>query len=163
MLDQNEKRTPIRLKLKTLNFITYVWQENNVNGLCLDCENTNENTNEAPKNVSLEKICHFLTSEEKLYSERTHPFVEADSLQWIEQVMGMLNAFKTSCENLWKEDEASLTMLKWVKHSGNFVESQIIDEKDEDVKEMYLNLQLKIKNVLSIDKNEKDEMIKEEL
>ena len=163
MLDQNGQRTPIRLKLKTLNFITYVWQENNVNGLCLDCVNTNENTNEAPKNASLENICHFLTSEEKLYSQRTHPFVEADSLQWIEQVMGMLNAFKTSCENLWKEDEASLTMLKWVKHSKEFVESQIVDEEDEDVKEMYLNLQLKIKNVLSIDKSEKDEMIKEEL
>ena len=150
LLDENENRTAIRLKLKTLNFITYVWQERNINGLCRDCDNNSINREAVSKGLVLENICKFFSFEDRLYLERSDPFEEKDSLQWIEQVINMLDAFKVPCETFWKEGEKSLMMVKWIRDSHKFVESQINDEEDEDVKEMYLNLQSKIRNLLLI-------------
>lgn len=150
LLDQNEKRNLIRLKLKALNFISYVWQEHNINGLCRNCDIKKVDTDDTSKNTELKNICEFFTSEDKLYSERRHPFTEGDSLQWIDQVVTTMSAFKTPCEGVWKQDKTNLKMLEWIKDSDQFVESKIVDEEDEDVKEMYLNIQLKIKDLLLI-------------
>ena len=150
LLDQNEKRSPIGLKLKALNFISYVWQEHDINGLCRNCEVKDGNTDGVPKTTELKNVCEFFTSEDKLYSERKHPFIEGDSLQWIDQVVTTMSAFKNPCEGVWKQDKTNLKMLEWIKDSDNFVESQIADEEDGDVKEMYLNIQSKINVLLSI-------------
>ena len=61
-----------------------------------------------------------------------------------------MSAFKTPCKGVWNKDKTNLKMLEWIKDSDQFVESLIVDEEDEDVKEMYLNIQLKIKDLLSI-------------
>merc|ERR1712062_544698 len=107
-------------------------------------------TDDATKNTELKNVCEFFTSEGKLYSERRHPFTEGDSLQWIDKVITTMSAFKNPCEGVWKQEKTNLNMLEWIKDSDQFVESQIVGEEDKDVKEMYLNIQLKIKDLLSI-------------
>ena len=61
LLDDDENRTPIRLKLKALSFITYVWQERNINGLCGDCDNSIIDTEAESNNSVLENVCYFFT------------------------------------------------------------------------------------------------------
>ena len=157
LFDENQSSSNIRLKLKALNFIAYAWKEGNIHGLEQNSHSSIhdkelslddiENEGKGPRN-DLTSVCHFFLNDEMIYSERKYPFEEEDSLQWIEQVIEMIKAFIYPCRSIWLRNEKFDKMLAWISHSHQYLSSQINEEKDEDIKEMLLNIQSTIKELM---------------
>ena len=158
LLDENLQKTPIRLKLKALNFITYIWEENKINGLhairskeLAKKLETYLELRRRETSVDLEKVCRFFLSEDKLYNERKHPFAEKDSLQWIEQVVDVINSFSVPCVSIWEKDKRNSNMLQWILSANFYIKNQVEDiEEDEDIKEMVFNIQSTINDLLTM-------------
>ena len=158
LFDENQSSSTIRLKLKALSFIRYAWKEGNIHGLEPDSHSSIyselsledtivENEGNGPKN-DLISVCHFFLNDEMIYRERKYPFEEEDSLQWIEQVIEMIMTFIHPCHSIWIKNEKVNKMLAWISHSDQYLASQIIKEGDEDIKEMLLDMQSTIKEIL---------------
>ena len=158
LFDENQSSSTIRLKLKALSFIAYAWREGNIHGLELDSHSSIyselsledtivENEGNGPKN-DLISVCHFFLNDEMIYRERKYPFEEEDSLQWIEQVIEMIMTFIHPCHSIWIKNEKVNKMLAWISHADQYLASQIIKEGDEDIKEMLLDMQSTIKEIL---------------
>ena len=159
LFDENPSSSNIRLKLKALSFIAYAWKEGNIHGLeqnshsSIDDKELSlddiiiENEGKGPRN-DLTSVCHFFLNDEMIYSERKHPFEEDDSLQWIEQVIEMIKTFIYPCRSIWIRNQKVGKMLDWISHSDQYLASQIIEEGDEDIKEMLLNIQSTIKELM---------------
>lgn len=130
LLDHNNERTQIHLKLKALKFMAYVWQENNL-------EWSDENNAMAIlSSEELKKVCRFFSSDDRLYFERKYPFDEEDSLVWIEQVSEIIKTFSVPCISSWEEDNRNSKMVTWLNDSENFLRSQIQkEEEDKDIRE----------------------------
>ena len=166
LFDENQSSSTIRLKLKALSFIAYAWKEGNIHGLEPDShssiyselsldDNIVENEGNGPKN-DLISVCHFFLNDEMIYRERKYPFEEEDSLQWIEQVIEMIKTFIYPCRSIWLRNEKLDKMLAWISHSYQYLSSQIKEEKDEDIKDMLLNIQSTVKDLTIIGKNLKE-------
>ena len=159
ILDENLERTPIRLKLKALNAITYIWQENKINGLheirskeLAKKLEAGLEINRIERSTDLEKLCNFFLLDGRLYHERKYPFEEKDSLQWIEQVIEVINSFSVPCFSVWEKDKRNSSMLQWILSANSYIRAQVEDvEEDEDIKAMLMNLQSTIDDVLSME------------
>ena len=159
LFDENQSSSTIRLKFKALSFIAYAWKEGNIHGLEPDShssiyntelsldDNIIENEGNGQKN-DLISVCHFFLNDEMIYRERNYPFEEEDSLQWIELVIEMIMTFIHPCHSIWIKNEKVNKMLAWISHSDQYLASQIIKEGDEDIKEMLLNIQSRIKELM---------------
>ena len=158
LFDENQSSSTIRLKLKALSFIAYAWREGNIHGLEPDSHSSIyselsledtivENEGNGPKN-DLISVCHFFLNDKMIYRERKYPFEEEDSLQWIEQVIEMIMTFIHPCHSIWIKNEKVKKMLAWISHADQYLASQIIKEGDEDIKEMLLDIQSTIKEIM---------------
>ena len=167
LFDENQSSSNIRLKLKALSFIAYAWKEGNIHGLEQNSSSSiydkelslddiiTEDERKGSRN-DLTSVCHFFLNDEMIYSERKYPFEEEDSLQWIEQVIEMIRTFIYPCRSIWIRNEKLDKMLAWISHSYQYLSSQINEEKDEDIKEMLLNIQSTVKDLTIIGKKLKE-------
>ena len=159
LLDDDKERTPIRLKLKAIKFIAYVWKENN-------STSSNENTSaDILTSEELKKVCGFFLSDDRLYLERKYPFSEDDSLVWIEQVSEVIKTFSVHCVPSWEDSNNNLNMVKWVEDAENFLQSQFQKHEDQDIKENIQDIYNNILEVLNFRKHflESVKKTKEEL
>ena len=159
LFDENQSSSNIRLKLKALSFIAYAWKEGNIHGLEQNSHSSIHDKELSLDDIIIEKegngprndltsVCHFFLNDEMIYSERKYPFEEEDSLQWIEQVIEMIMTFIHPCHSIWIKNEKVNKMLAWISHSDQYLASQIIKEGDEDIKEMLLDIQSTIKEIM---------------
>ena len=167
LFDERQSSSNIRLKLKALSFIAYAWKEGSIHGLEQNSSSSIydkelslddiiiEDERKGPRN-DLTGVCHFFLNDEMIYSERKYPFEEEDSLQWIEQVIEMIRTFIHPCRSIWIRNEKLDKMLAWISHSHQYLSSQINEEKDEDIKDMLLNIQSTVKDLTIIGKKMKE-------
>ena len=126
LLDEDRERTPIQLKMKAIEFVAYVWRENQRSDELTSIDNIYAE--------KLENICEFFMFENQLYLERQYPFVEEDSLQWIAKVSKVVEILSESCVPIWSKDKRYETMAAWLNGAAAFLNLQLNDE-DEDIKE----------------------------
>ena len=146
LADENYIKTPIRLKLKALTFISYVWKEQ-------ETENDKEDNDSTIFNMAeVNQLCNLLVLDKRFYTERTNPFGEDDSIAWVDQMSEPLETFAKMCVSIWDMEQVNFKMLiNWLEDAKKYLVHQVQQSQeggDLEIMEYMQNILNRIKNIL---------------